>query len=36
MALVKKEIQETEEMKRKMFLLHKWNILRVKVRINLH
>ncbi len=31
MAVNKKETSEKEEMTRKMFLLHKWSILRVKV-----
>jgi hypothetical protein len=31
----KKETSEKEEMQRKMFLLHKWSILKVKVRSSL-
>jgi hypothetical protein len=31
LAINKKEISEKEEMQRKMFLLHKWSILKVKV-----
>jgi hypothetical protein len=32
LAINKKETSEKEEMQRKMFLLHKWSILKVKVR----
>ncbi len=34
-AVSKKEISEKEEMQRKMFLLHKWSILKVKVRTHI-